>query len=155
MQFCKCRGVEIFIHTSYDKTNQMYWFLKIYFWKKLYMFRTVPLSIIRTFSLYTQQWYMSYRFADSLQACRVFSKNKFWEISTSGWFYYKNLSRCTVTWTSNSYAYWYAKQKQDWPDVARSLLIVRTGQTLPVLCLLSIMAPYSDDTRSEYLLNRL
>ena len=35
---------------------------------KLYMFRTVPLSIIRSFSLYTQQWYMSYRFADSLQA---------------------------------------------------------------------------------------
>jgi len=27
------------------------------------MFRTVPLSIIRSFSLYTQQWYMSYRFA--------------------------------------------------------------------------------------------
>jgi len=32
------------------------------------MFRTVPLSIIRSFSLYTQKWYMSYRFADSLQA---------------------------------------------------------------------------------------
>jgi len=31
---------------------------------KLYMFQTVPLSIIRSFSLYTQQWYMSYRFAD-------------------------------------------------------------------------------------------
>jgi len=29
------------------------------------MFRTVPLSIIRSFSLYTQQWYMSYRFAVS------------------------------------------------------------------------------------------
>jgi len=25
------------------------------------MFRTVPLSIVRSFSLYTQQWYMSYR----------------------------------------------------------------------------------------------
>jgi len=25
------------------------------------MFRTVPLSIIRSSSLYTQQWYMSYR----------------------------------------------------------------------------------------------
>jgi len=25
------------------------------------MFRTVPLSVIRSFSLYTQQWYMSYR----------------------------------------------------------------------------------------------
>ena len=24
------------------------------------MFRTVPLSILRNFSLYTQQWYMSY-----------------------------------------------------------------------------------------------
>ena len=32
------------------------------------MFRTVPLSIIRSFSLYTQQWYMSYRSADSLRA---------------------------------------------------------------------------------------
>jgi len=27
------------------------------------MFRTVPLSIIRSFSLYTQHWYVSYRFA--------------------------------------------------------------------------------------------
>jgi len=35
---------------------------------KLHMFRTVPLSIMRSFSLYTQQWYMSYRFADSLRA---------------------------------------------------------------------------------------
>jgi len=32
------------------------------------MFRTVSLSIIRSFSLYTQQWYMSQRFADSLRA---------------------------------------------------------------------------------------
>jgi len=31
------------------------------------MFRTVPLSIIRNFSLYAQQWYMSYSFADSSQ----------------------------------------------------------------------------------------
>jgi len=32
---------------------------------KLYMFRTDSLSIVRSFSLYTQQWYMSYRCADS------------------------------------------------------------------------------------------
>ena len=32
------------------------------------MFRTVPLSIIRSFSLYTHQWYMSYRFTDILRA---------------------------------------------------------------------------------------
>ena len=32
------------------------------------MFLTVPLSIVRSFSLYTQQWYMSYRFADSLRS---------------------------------------------------------------------------------------
>jgi len=31
------------------------------------MLRTVPLSIIRSFSLCTQQWYMSHRFADSFQ----------------------------------------------------------------------------------------
>jgi hypothetical protein len=36
---------------------------------KLYMFRTVRLSIIRyCTSLYTQQWYMSYRFVDSFRA---------------------------------------------------------------------------------------
>jgi len=35
------------------------------------MFRTVPLSIIRSFSLYTQQWYMPYRFAgSSLASCQ-------------------------------------------------------------------------------------
>jgi len=32
------------------------------------MFRTVPLSIIRSSLLYTQQWFTSYRFADSLRA---------------------------------------------------------------------------------------
>ena len=46
----------------------MHQFLKFIFGIKLYMFRTVPLSIIRSFSLYTQQCYMSYRFADSLRA---------------------------------------------------------------------------------------
>ena len=39
------------------------------FWKKLYMFRTVPLSIVRSFSLYTQQWYKIYRFSDSYLCC--------------------------------------------------------------------------------------
>jgi len=46
----------------------MHQFLKFIFGIKLYMFWTVPLSIIRSFSLYTQQLCMSYRFADSLQA---------------------------------------------------------------------------------------
>jgi len=46
----------------------MHKFLKFVLGMKLYMFRTVSLSIIRSFSLYTQQWCMSYRFADSLQA---------------------------------------------------------------------------------------
>jgi len=53
------------------------------------MFRTVPLSIIRNFSLYTQQWYISYRFAvrtvktpdDGQRNCpkhvEFYSKNKF------------------------------------------------------------------------------
>jgi len=81
------------------------------------MFRTVPLSIIRSFPLYTQQWYTSYEYADSLRAVskpvwhipllcvqwktpddgqmncpkhvEFHSKIKFWEISASSWFYYK------------------------------------------------------------------
>jgi hypothetical protein len=47
----------------------MHQFLKFILGMKLYMFRTVPLSIIRNFLLYTQQWYMSYRFADIYHCC--------------------------------------------------------------------------------------
>ena len=43
-------------------------FSVLFFGIKLYKFRTIPLSIIRSFSLYTQQWCMLYRFADSLRA---------------------------------------------------------------------------------------
>jgi len=46
----------------------MHYSLKFILGMKLYMFRTVPLSSIRSFSLYTQQWYMLYMFADSLRA---------------------------------------------------------------------------------------
>jgi len=42
---------------------------QIYSGRKLYMFQTVPLSIIRSFSLYAQQWHMSYRFADIYHCC--------------------------------------------------------------------------------------
>jgi len=34
----------------------MHYFLNFIFEIKLYMFRTVPMSIIKSFSLYTQQW---------------------------------------------------------------------------------------------------
>ena len=36
------------------------------------MFRTVPLSIIRSFSLHSQQWHMSYRFADRLLSANMY-----------------------------------------------------------------------------------
>ena len=88
--------------------------LKFIFGIKLCMFRIVPLSIIRRFSLYTQQWYMSYRFAESTvknswwwteelsETCRGLFQKWNWDISASSRFYCKNLSRRTVTWMSNS-----------------------------------------------------
>ena len=36
------------------------------------MFGTVPLSIVRSFSLYTQQWYKSYGFADSKLSANLY-----------------------------------------------------------------------------------
>jgi hypothetical protein len=45
----------------------MHQFLKFILEMKVYMFWTVPLSINRSFSLYTQQWCMSYKSADSLR----------------------------------------------------------------------------------------
>ena len=56
----------------------MHKFLKFIFGIKLYMFRTVRLSIIRSFQLHTQQWYMSYRFADSLTASRIRTELQFY-----------------------------------------------------------------------------
>jgi len=112
------------------------------------MFRTVPLSIITNFSVYTQQRYMSYSFANSLRAgsgrsvlillaicqqtcmtytiavftaknslwwteelsetCTVLFQKQIWEFSASIWFYYKNISRCTALWMSNSCNYIYS-----------------------------------------------
>ena len=86
-----------------------------YFGMELYMFRTVPLSIIRSFPLYTQQWYMSYRFAvctvenswwrteELSETCRVSLQNKKFEklVHILGSFI-RNLSHCTVIWTSKS-----------------------------------------------------
>jgi hypothetical protein len=46
----------------------MHLFFKFIFGIELYMFRTVPLSVIRIYSLYTQQWCMSYRFVDRFRA---------------------------------------------------------------------------------------
>ena len=46
------------VTNSYNKTNQIHWFLKFILGLKFYTFHTVPLSIIRSFSLYTQQWYV-------------------------------------------------------------------------------------------------
>jgi len=36
------------------------------------MFRTVPLSTISSFSLHTQHWYMSYRFADNKLSANLY-----------------------------------------------------------------------------------
>ena len=109
----------------------MYQFLKFILEMKLYMFRIAPPSIIRSFSLYTQQWYMSYRFAVSLgeqavskpvwhipllcvlwktpddghrncpKRVEFHSKNKYEKLVHLVGFIIRNLLRCTVTWTSN------------------------------------------------------
>jgi hypothetical protein len=55
---------------------------QIYFVKKIYMFRAVPLPIIKSFPLYIRHRYMSYRYDDNFQArpaekCRVSWQNKF------------------------------------------------------------------------------
>jgi hypothetical protein len=92
--------VEILIYNniSYNKTNQMHQFLKFILGMKLYIFQTVPLSIIRSFSLCTQQWYMSCRFAESLSMCRFFGMIPFIK-NLTGW--YKIRERpifCNFSW---------------------------------------------------------
>jgi len=75
---------------------------------KIYMFRTVPLSIIMSFSLYTQQWYMSYRCADSLlTSCQhtcikhveFHSKNKFEKLVILVGFVIRTLKKYSFCWS--------------------------------------------------------
>jgi len=58
----------------------MHQFLKFILGMKLYMFRTVPLSIIRSFSLYTHQWCMSYRRAGSEWYILILLSKSVWHI---------------------------------------------------------------------------
>jgi hypothetical protein len=79
-RLCDCASWKL----SYNKTNWMHQFLKFISGMKHYMFRTVPLSIIRRFLLYTQQWYMSYRFADCLRAESVWvHPDPAWKLSAN------------------------------------------------------------------------
>jgi hypothetical protein len=79
---------------------------------KFYMFRTVPLPIIRSFSLYTQQWYMSYNFVDSfragpgcsmvllescLQTCMTYTIAEC-TVKTSWWWAEELSETCRVSW---------------------------------------------------------
>ena len=51
----------------YNKTNRLTNF-QIYSAMKLYMFRAVPLPIIRRYPLYIRHWYVLYRSNDNLRA---------------------------------------------------------------------------------------
>ena len=65
---------------------------QIYFGRKLYLFQTVPLTIIRSFLLNTQQWYMSYRFCWQLVSRSIFSCLQ--AVSKTSMTY--NIAVCTV-----------------------------------------------------------
>jgi len=52
---------------------------------------------IAKFTVKTSLWWTE----ELSETCSVLFQKWIWEISASSWFYYKNLSRRTVTWTSN------------------------------------------------------
>ena len=55
----------------FNKTKRRTNFSKFILVKKIYMFRAVPLPIIRSITLYIRHWYMSCKFDDSFQALVV------------------------------------------------------------------------------------
>jgi hypothetical protein len=89
---------------------------------KLYMFRTVSLSIIRSFSLYTQKWYILYRFADSLEA-------------GSGWNILILLASCQQMAThSNGICHTACEQDQDGTSWSCSQVVNKPVWHRPLLC---------------------
>jgi len=94
---------------SYNTTNQLHQILKFVLGIKCYMFRTFSLSIIRSFSLYTQidicrSDLLTYTIAvckvknscwwkeELSETCRVLFQKWIWEISACGWFYFNLLT---------------------------------------------------------------
>jgi len=94
----------------------MHLFLKFIFGRKLCIFRTVPLSIIRIFALYTAVskpvWHIpllcvQWKAPDDGQRncpkhAEFPSKNEFEKLLHLVGFIIRNLSQCMVTWMSNS-----------------------------------------------------
>ena len=72
------------------------------------------------------------------ETCRVLFQKWIWEISASSWFYYKNISRCTVTWTSIetplSLLPPFCIMYNTWPELTIKVLV----STMSVRC-----SPYS------------
>ena len=75
--------------------------------RMFYMFRTVRLSIIRVYSLYIQQCYMSYRFVDSCPSwsCSTAVYEPVWQIPLlnlqwiNSWWWTDEISEtCRVSW---------------------------------------------------------
>ena len=68
-----------------------------------------PVSVLILFASCQQNLYDIYHksswwWTEELsETCRVLFQKLIWEISASSCFYYRNLSWCTVNWTSNSY----------------------------------------------------
>jgi len=63
--------VHVTVHRNmfiFNKTNRRTNFAKFIFVKKIYIFRALPLPIIRSFPQFIRHWYMSCKFDDSFQA---------------------------------------------------------------------------------------
>jgi len=109
---------------------------------KLYMFRTVPLSIIRSFSLYKQQWYMSYRFADSLRAGsgRTNFSNYFWNetlhVSDSSSVHHQELFTVHTAMVYVIQVCWQlaSRIRTDGPSWSCSQAVSRPVWHIPLLC---------------------
>ena len=88
---CDCASWRI----SYNKPTRCINFSNL-FWK-LYMFRTVPLSIIRSFSLYTQQWYNGTCHTGLLTACMHGSCQQ-------------NCMTCTIAVCTEKNSWWWTEE---------------------------------------------
>jgi len=99
--------------TSCNKTQLDALVSQIYFYNELHMFRRVPLSIIRSFSLHIQQTCMYYCVCNEklLKMDRgtvrndveFHSKNKFEKLVHLVGFYYKNQNSINFVWTTKSH----------------------------------------------------
>jgi hypothetical protein len=91
-----CVYIYIYIHTW------VYTYTHICIYMYIYIYEYIQLYVHMCMYIYVCMPLLWWWTEELSETCRVLFQKYIWETSASSWFDHKNISRCTVSWTSNT-----------------------------------------------------